>query len=139
MMGVIQSTLRSNERIDILINNAGIIRRGAAIDYSGDDWNAVIDTNLNSVFSWSQAVGRLMVEQGSGKIINLASLLSFGGGLNVVGYAAAKGGVAQLTKALANEWAKYGVNVNAIAPGYIRTDATAALRSNAPRAEQILS
>jgi 2-dehydro-3-deoxy-D-gluconate 5-dehydrogenase len=125
--------------IDILINNAGIIRRSPAIAYSGKDWNEVIDTNLNAVFSWAQTVGRLMVEQASGKIINLASLLSFGGGLNVSAYAAAKGGVAQLTKALANEWAKYGVCVNAIAPGYIKTDATAALRSNAERNQEILS
>jgi 2-deoxy-D-gluconate 3-dehydrogenase len=126
-------------KIDILINNAGIIRRSPAIDYSAHDWYDVIDTNLNAVFSWSQAVGKLMVEQGSGKIVNIASLLSFQGGLNVAAYAAAKGGVAQLTKALSNEWAKYAVNVNAIAPGYFETNATAALRADTKRKEQILS
>jgi 2-deoxy-D-gluconate 3-dehydrogenase len=139
MMGVIRDTLSAHQRIDVLVNNAGIIRRSAAVDYTGEDWNAVIDTNLNAVFSWSQAVGKIMIEQGGGKILNVASLLSFGGGLNVVAYAAAKGGVAQLTKSLGNEWAKYGVNVNAIAPGYFLTDATAALRSNSARSEQILS
>jgi 2-deoxy-D-gluconate 3-dehydrogenase len=139
MMTTVQNALSKFGTIDILINNAGIIRRSPAIDISGKDWNDVIDTNLNAVFSWAQAVGRIMVEQGSGKIVNLASLLSFSGGLNVAGYAAAKGGVAQLTKALANEWAKYGVCVNAIAPGYIKTEATAALRSNSERSQQILS
>ena len=139
MMGVIDAALSRFGTIDILVNNAGIIRRASAIDYSGHDWNEVIDTNLNAVFAWAQAVGRLMVEQGAGKIINLASLLSFSGGLNASAYAAAKGGVAQLTKALANEWSKYGVNVNAIAPGYIKTEATAALRSNSERSAQILS
>lgn len=139
MMAVVQSTMSEFERVDILVNNAGIIRRSPAIDYTGEDWNAVIDTNLNAVFSWSQAVGRVMIEQGSGKIINIASLLSFTGGLNVAAYAAAKGAVAQLTKALANEWAKYNVQVNAIAPGYFVTDATAALRSNSERKAQILS
>ncbi len=139
MLRVLDWTMRTRGRIDVLINNAGIIRRAAATDYTGEDWNAVLDTNLNAVFSWAQAVGRIMIEQGSGKIVNTASLLSFSGGLNVSAYAAAKGGVAQLTKALANEWAKFGVNVNAIAPGYIRTDATAALRSNSERSAQVLS
>ena len=123
---------------DILVNNAGVIRRSPAIDYSAHDWNEVLDTNLSAVFSWAQAVGKMMIEQGSGKIINLASLLSFSGGLNVAAYAAAKGGVAQLTKALSNEWAKYGVCVNAIAPGYFVTEATAALRSNSERSQQLL-
>lgn len=139
MMEVVSATLQESETIDILVNNAGIIRRSPALDYSGEDWNAVLDTNLNAVFSWSQAVGKIMIEQGGGKIINVASLLSFTGGLNVAAYAAAKGGVAQLTKSLANEWAKYNVNVNAIAPGYFMTDATAALRANSARSEQILS
>src|SRR5579883_207501 len=125
--------------LDILINNAGIIRRAAAIDYSAHDWYDVIDTDLNAVFSWAQAAGKVMNEQGSGKIVNVASLLSFQGGLNIAAYAAAKGGVAQLTKALANEWAKYNINVNAIAPGYIRTNATAALRADNDRSKQILS
>lgn len=139
MMDILQRTVQQHGQVDILVNNAGIIRRSPAIDYSGDDWNAVLDTNLNAVFSWSQAAGRIMIEQGGGKIINVASLLSFGGGLNVAAYAAAKGGVAQLTKSLANEWAKYQVNVNAIAPGYFHTEATAALRANTARTEQILS
>ena len=139
MLEIISSATARFGKIDILINNAGIIRRSPAIDYSAHDWYEVIDTNLNAVFSWSQAVGKLMVEQGSGKIVNIASLLSFQGGLNVAAYAAAKGGVAQLTKALSNEWAKYGVNVNAIAPGYFETNATAALRADTRRKEQILS
>ncbi len=139
MMTTLQKAISQFGTIDILINNAGIIRRAAAIDITGKDWNDVVNTNLNAVFGWAQAVGKLMIEQGSGKIVNLASLLSFSGGLNVAAYAAAKGGVAQLTKALANEWAKYGVCVNAIAPGYIRTEATAALRSNSERSAQILA
>jgi 2-deoxy-D-gluconate 3-dehydrogenase len=132
-------TIQHYGSIDILVNNAGIIRRSPAIDYTAHDWNEVIDTDLNAVFQWSQAVGKIMIEQGSGKIINVASLLSFQGGLNVVAYAAAKGGVAQLTKALSNEWAKYGVNVNAIAPGYMLTNATAALRANPERSAQVFS
>jgi 2-deoxy-D-gluconate 3-dehydrogenase len=136
---VITSTINRWGSIDILVNNAGIIRRAAAVDYTAHDWNEVIDTDLNAVFQWSQVAGKAMIEQGSGKIINIASLLSFQGGLNVVAYAAAKGGVAQLTKALSNEWAKYGVNVNAIAPGYMITDNTAALRSNSERSAQIFS
>jgi 2-deoxy-D-gluconate 3-dehydrogenase len=139
MMEVVSKTLNERDGIDILVNNAGIIRRSPATQYTAHDWNETIDTNLNAVFSWSQAVGKSMVERGSGKIINIASMLSFFGGINIVAYAAAKGGVAQMTKALANEWAKYNVQVNAIAPGYFRTDATAALRSNASRSEQILA
>lgn len=139
MVSAVDQVLREHEKIDILVNNAGIIRRAAAIEYTGEDWNDVIDTNLNAVFGWSQTVGKSMIEQGSGKIINMASLLSFGGGLNVAAYAAAKGGVAQLTKALSNEWSKYNVQVNAIAPGYFITDATAALRNNSERSKQILS
>ena len=139
MVEIISSTIQRFGKIDILINNAGIIRRAAAVDYSAKDWHDVIETDLTAVFNWSQAAGKIMIEQGSGKIINIASLLSFQGGLNVAAYAAAKGGVAQLTKALANEWAKHGVNVNAIAPGYMMTDATAALRANPERSEQIFS
>ena len=139
VMKVVASTIEHWEHIDILVNNAGIIRRSPAVDYTAHDWYDVIDTDLNAVFSWAQAVGKVMIEQGSGKIINIASLLSFQGGLNIAAYAAAKGGVAQLTKALANEWAKYNVNVNALAPGYMLTDATAALRSNSARSEQIMS
>ena len=136
---VITLTINRSGSVDILVNNAGIIRRSPAADYTAHDWNEVIDTDLNAVFQWSQAAGKAMIEQGSGKIVNIASLLSFQGGLNVVAYAAAKGGVAQLTKALSNEWAKYGVNVNAIAPGYMVTENTAPLRANSERSAQIFS
>jgi 2-deoxy-D-gluconate 3-dehydrogenase len=125
-------------RIDILVNNAGTIRRAPAIEHSDEDWQAVIDTNLTSVFRLSRLAGRHMLEQGSGKIINIASMLTFQGGMNVPSYAAAKGGVGQLTKAFANEWAAKGINVNAIAPGYMATDNTEALRADAKRAGQIL-
>ena len=124
--------------IDILVNNAGTIRRAPALQHSDEDWQAVIDTNLSSVFHLSKAAGRHMVPRGSGKIINIASLLTFQGGITVPSYAAAKGGVGQLTKAFANEWAASGVNVNAIAPGYMETDNTQALRANPERARQIL-
>ncbi|MDP4198067.1 MAG: glucose 1-dehydrogenase [Bacteroidota bacterium] len=139
MMEALATIIQRSGTIDILINNAGIIRRSPATDYTAHDWYDVIDTNLNAVFSWAQAIGKVMVDQGSGKIINMASLMSFQGGLNIAAYAAAKGGVAQLTKALANEWAKYNINVNAIAPGYMLTNATAALRSNAERSKQVFS
>jgi len=125
-------------RIDILINNAGTIRRTPAVDYSEEDWSAVIEVNLSSVFRLSQAAGKRMVEQGSGKIVNIASLLSFQGGITVPAYSASKSGVAGLTKALANEWAKSGVNVNAIAPGYMETNNTVALRADENRNRQIL-
>ena len=124
--------------IDILVNNAGIIRRTPAVDYSEEDWADVIETNLNSVFRLSQLAGRHMLAQGSGKIINIASLLSFQGGMFVPAYAAAKGAVAQLTKALSNEWAPKGINVNAIAPGYMATNNTEALRADPVRSAQIL-
>jgi 2-deoxy-D-gluconate 3-dehydrogenase len=124
-------------RIDILINNAGTIRRAPAVDHSEDDWDTVLDVNLTSVFLLCKQVGKHLLQQGSGKIVNIASLLSFQGGVNVPGYAAAKGGLANLTHALANEWAPRGVNVNAIAPGYIETDNTAALRQNPERFRQI--
>ncbi len=127
------------QHIDILVNNAGIIRRNPALEYTEDDWDAVLETNLSSVFMWSQEAGKRMKANGGGKIINIASILSFSGGLNAVAYAAAKGGVAQITKTLANEWAKYNINVNAIAPGYFVTDATSALRVNDERSAYILS
>ncbi|MGC4093484.1 MAG: 2-dehydro-3-deoxy-D-gluconate 5-dehydrogenase KduD [Polyangiaceae bacterium] len=123
--------------VDILINNAGTIRRAPAVEFSEEDWDFVLDVNLSSVFRLCQAAGRHMVAAGRGKIVNVASLLSFQGGITVPAYAASKGGVAQLTKALANEWAPRGVNVNAIAPGYIRTDNTAALQKDPTRSRQI--
>ncbi len=135
---MIARTVEGLGSIDILVNNAGIIRRAPAVEHPLADWQAVIETNLNSIFRLCQAAGRRMLAQGHGKIINIASLLSFQGGVFVPGYAAAKGGVAQLTKALANEWASKGVNVNAIAPGYMATDNTAALRADPQRSRQIL-
>ena len=124
--------------IDILVNNAGTIRRAPAADHPDADWDAVIAVNLSSIFRLSREIGRHMIERArGGKIINVASLLSFQGGITVPGYAAAKGGVAQLTKALANEWAPHRINVNAIAPGYMETDNTTALRQDAARFRQI--
>ncbi len=125
-------------RLDILVNNAGIIRRAPAVDFSEADWSAVIQINLNALFFLSQAAGRLMVAQGSGKIINIASMLSFQGGILVPAYTAAKSAVAGLTKALANEWAAAGLNVNAIAPGYMATANTAPLRADKKRNQAIL-
>jgi 2-deoxy-D-gluconate 3-dehydrogenase len=136
---LVEQTLERFGRIDILVNNAGTIRRAPAVDYSDDDWATVIEVNLSSVFRLSQLVGKQMIErQRGGKIVNIASLLSFQGGIMVPAYAASKGGVAQLTKALANEWARFGINVNAIAPGYMRTSNTAALQADETRNRQIL-
>lgn len=135
---LIETTVGELGRIDILVNNAGTIRRAAAVDYAEDDWDLVIEVNLSSVFRLSQLAGKTMIERGRGKIVNIASLLSFQGGITVPAYAAAKGGVAQLTRALANEWAAKGVNVNAIAPGYMRTDNTLALQRDETRSRQIL-
>jgi 2-deoxy-D-gluconate 3-dehydrogenase len=138
---LISETLAEFGRLDILINNAGTIRRAPAVDYSEDDWATVIEVNLSSVFRLSQIAGRHMIERSDergGKIVNIASVLSFQGGVTVPAYAASKGGVAQLTKALANEWAKFNVGVNAIAPGYMRTDNTAALQKDETRNRQIL-
>ena len=125
--------------VDILINNAGSISRAPAAETDMQDWNRIIDTNLNSVFQISQACGRAMIAKGSGTIINIASLLSFQGGINVPAYTASKHGVAGITKALANEWGSRGVTVNAIAPGYIATDNTAALRADTDRNASILA
>jgi 2-deoxy-D-gluconate 3-dehydrogenase len=125
--------------IDILVNNAGNIMRKPAAEHPDQYWDELIETNLNAQFILSREIGKRMVERGAGKIIFTASLLTFQGGITVPGYAASKGGVGQLTKALANEWAPHGVQVNAIAPGYISTDNTAALRNDAARAGAILS
>lgn len=127
------------QEIDVLVNNAGSISRAPAAETLYEDWSRIIDTNLNSIFQISQACGRAMLERGSGRIINIASLLSFQGGINVPAYTASKHAVAGLTKALANEWGVRGVNVNAIAPGYISTDNTAALRADQDRNTAILA
>jgi len=124
---------------DILINNAGTIMRQPAAEHCDEYWDRVIEINLNAQFILSRDIGAKMVERGSGKIIFTASLLTFQGGITVPGYAASKGAIGQLTKALANEWAGQGINVNAIAPGYISTDNTEALRKDPVRSEQILS
>ena len=134
---VVDETIAKLGGLDILINNAGIIRRADSVDFTEEDWDAVIDTNLKSTFFLAQAAGRHMLAQGSGKIVNIASLLSFQGGIRVPSYTASKSGVAGLTKLLANEWAAKGVNVNAIAPGYIATNNTAALQADETRNRQI--
>lgn len=125
-------------RIDILINNAGTIRRAPAAEHSDADWDNVLAINLDSPFRLARAIGGQMLKQGSGKIIFTASLLTFQGGINVPGYAASKGAIGSLVKALANEWAGKGVNVNGIAPGYIATDNTEALRNDPERSQSIL-
>jgi 2-dehydro-3-deoxy-D-gluconate 5-dehydrogenase len=124
--------------IDILVNNAGVILRANAEVLSLEDWNTVLQVNLTSVFHLSQLAGKAMLNRGEGKIINIASLLSFQGGIRVSAYAASKGAVAQLTKALSNEWAPRGVQVNAIAPGYFRTENTSALQADEQRNKQIV-
>ncbi|WIY82544.1 SDR family oxidoreductase [Propionimicrobium sp. PCR01-08-3] len=128
----------AEDRIDILINNAGTQERHPAVEFPLDSFDRVIDINLRSVFQACQLFGAPMLERGRGKIINIASMLSFQGGLNVPAYAASKGGVAQLTKALCNEWAPRGVNVNAIAPGYMDTEMNTALIADPVRSEQIM-
>jgi 2-deoxy-D-gluconate 3-dehydrogenase len=135
----IKQLIKKFPRIDILVNNAGTILRDPAADHSDEYWDEVLEVNLTSQFILSREIGRNMITNGSGKIIFTASLLSFQGGINVPGYAASKGGIARLTMALANEWASKGINVNAIAPGYISTDNTEALRNDADRSSSILA
>jgi 2-deoxy-D-gluconate 3-dehydrogenase len=136
---VVAAAIQLNGRLDIVVNNAGIIRRADSLDVDEADWDAVIDTNLKSVFFLSQAAARHMAAHGGGKIVNIASLLSFQGGIRVPAYAASKSAVAGLTRALANEWAAQGINVNAIAPGYFDTNNTAALRADPVREPAILA
>jgi 2-deoxy-D-gluconate 3-dehydrogenase len=124
--------------LDALVLNAGTIERRPVVEHGDELWDRVVEVNLTAQFVLARELGRGMVERGRGKIVFLASMLSFQGGVSVPGYAASKGGIAQLTKALANEWASHGVNVNAVAPGYIATDNTQALREDEARARQIL-
>ena len=135
---LVEAVRRDHERIDILINNAGTIGRVPAADHSDELWDQVLEVNLTAQFILARELGRDMVARRSGKIVFVASLLSFQGGITVPSYTASKSGVAGLTKALANEWAPHGVNVNAVAPGYVRTDNTQALRDDPVRFEQIL-
>jgi 2-deoxy-D-gluconate 3-dehydrogenase len=142
-VGTIPSVLNAARaefaQVDILVNNAGVIRRNDAVDFTEADWDAVVDVNLKSVFFLTQAVGRHMLQAGRGKIINIASMLSFQGGIRVASYTASKSGIAGLTRVLANEWAAKGVNVNAIAPGYFATANTSALRADAARNHDIVA
>ena len=134
---VFEKALAAYGRIDILVNNAGMIRRTPAVDHGRQDWYDVIDLNLNTVFFLSQLAGKHMIERGSGKIINIASMLSYQGGINVPGYTASKHAVAGVTKALANEWASKGIQVNAIAPGYMTTNNTAPIVADEQRYRSI--
>jgi 2-deoxy-D-gluconate 3-dehydrogenase len=135
---IVGETLDGLGGLDILVNNAGMIRRADAVDFSEQDWDDVMNVNLKSAFFLAQAAGRHMIGQGSGKIINIASMLSFQGGIRVPSYAASKSGIAGITRLLANEWASKGLNVNAIAPGYMVTNNTAQLRADEDRNAQIL-
>jgi 2-deoxy-D-gluconate 3-dehydrogenase len=136
--GIVEQAVAKLGGLHILVNNAGIIRRADSVDFTEADWDAVIDTNLKSVFFLCQAAGKHMISQGHGKIINIASMLTFQGGIRVPSYTASKSGVGGLTKLLANEWSAKGVNVNAIAPGYIETNNTTALREDQDRNASIL-
>jgi 2-deoxy-D-gluconate 3-dehydrogenase len=138
LQAVVTRIMNELGRIDILVNNAGTIRRTPAIDFSEADWDDVLQINLKAAFFLSQAVARVMMSQGGGKIINVASMLSFQGGITVPSYTAAKSGLAGITRALANEWARHHINVNAIAPGYMATDNTSALRADPIRSTSIL-
>ncbi|GAB3603009.1 2-dehydro-3-deoxy-D-gluconate 5-dehydrogenase KduD [Microbacterium aureliae] len=131
--------LAAGEPIDILVNNAGIIHREPAVDHERQAWNRVMDVNLNAPWALTQTIGAGMVSRGHGRIVTIASLLSFQGGINVVSYAASKHAIVGMTKTLANEWAGRGVTVNCVAPGYVRTDNTAALREDEDREREIRS
>jgi 2-dehydro-3-deoxy-D-gluconate 5-dehydrogenase len=135
---VVEETVSALGGIDILVNNAGIIRRNDALDFTESDWDDVMTVNMKSVFFLSQAAAKRMVAAGGGRIINIASMLSFQGGIRVASYTSSKSGVAGLTKLLANEWASKGINVNAIAPGYFATSNTEALRADETRNSEIL-
>jgi 2-deoxy-D-gluconate 3-dehydrogenase len=135
---IVQTALATFGQVDILVNNAGIIRRNDAVDFTEADWDAVVDVNLKSGFFLTQAVGRHMLKAGRGKVINIASMLSFQGGIRVASYTASKSALAGLTRLLANEWASKGINVNAIAPGYFATSNTTALRADESRNREIL-
>jgi 2-deoxy-D-gluconate 3-dehydrogenase len=126
-------------RLDILVNNAGIIRRAPALEFAEADWEEVLKVNLSAAFYLSQAAAKHFIERGSGKVINTASVLSYGGGLTVPSYAASKAGIANLTRALANEWAPLGININAIAPSYYTTELTGAIRADEERSAELLS
>lgn len=139
ILQVVNYTVETFGTIDILVNNAGIIKRHPALEYPSESWEEVIKTNLNAAFQLSQEVGRHFIKKRHGKIINIASLLSFSGGINVAAYSASKGAIAQMTKALANEWAAMGIQVNAIAPGYIKTENTEPLYQDPQRYQEILS
>lgn len=136
---IVDETVSWAGGVDILVNNAGIIRRNDALDFTEEDWDAVIDTNLKSAFFLSQAVAKQMMPRGAGKIINIASILSFQGGIRIASYTASKSGLAGLTKLLACEWASKGINVNAIAPGYVISNNTEALRADEERNKSILA
>ncbi|WP_438448755.1 2-dehydro-3-deoxy-D-gluconate 5-dehydrogenase KduD [Gorillibacterium sp. sgz5001074] len=134
---VVEQAIAAFGHIDILVNNAGIIRRAPIAEHASQDWHDVINLNMNTVFFLTQLVGRHMIERGSGKVISVASMLSYQGGILVPGYTASKHAVAGLTKAFANEWASKGVNVNAIAPGYMETRNTAPIRADSERTDSI--
>ncbi|TCL71647.1 2-deoxy-D-gluconate 3-dehydrogenase [Hydrogenispora ethanolica] len=137
--GILRQTLEAFGRLDILVNNAGIIRRNDALEFSEKDWDDVLNINLKTVFFFSQLAAKQFVKQGSkGKIINIASMLSYQGGIRVPSYTASKSGVMGITRAMANEWAKYHININAIAPGYMATNNTAPLRADEGRSSEIL-
>jgi 2-deoxy-D-gluconate 3-dehydrogenase len=135
---MLEETLAAYGRFDVLVNNAGLIRRADAVDFTEQDWDDVMNVNIKSAFFLCQAAGRHFIANGGGKIVNIASMLSFQGGIRVPSYTASKSGIAGITRLLANEWGGKGVNINAIAPGYMATDNTAQLRADAERNKAIL-